>query len=37
VFLCDEMDAGNANVLATLNALLSLADRVLPRRDDRPA
>ena len=23
VFLCDEMDAGNANVLATLNALLS--------------
>ncbi len=23
MFLCDEIDAGNANVLATLNALLS--------------
>ena len=38
VFLCDEMDAGNANVLATLNALLSqpiaaFPDGMIPRHD----
>jgi cobaltochelatase CobS len=39
VFLCDEMDARNANVLATLNALLSqpiaaFPDGMVPRHDD---
>jgi cobaltochelatase CobS len=39
VFLCDEMDAGNANVLATLNALLSqpiaaFPDGMVPRHED---
>jgi len=38
VFLCDEMDAGNATVLATLNALLSqpiaaFPDGMIPRHD----
>jgi hypothetical protein len=38
VFLCDEMDAGNANVLATLNALLSqpvaaFPDGMVPRHE----
>ena len=38
MFLCDEMDAGNANVLATLNALLSqpiaaFPDGMIPRHD----
>ena len=39
VFLCDEIDAGNANVLATLNALLSqpiaaFPDGMIDRHDD---
>ena len=38
VFLCDEIDAGNANVLATLNALLSqpiaaFPDGMVPRHE----
>ena len=38
MFLCDEMDAGNANVLATLNALLSqpvaaFPDGMIPRHE----
>jgi hypothetical protein len=38
VFLCDELDAGNANVLACLNALLSqpvaaFPDGMVPRHD----